>query len=64
MNPPLRGKDDQQALIEALLDGTLDFIATDHAPHTADEKQKAWSLRRLELWDLKQLSRFFIQTWY
>ncbi|PYZ93218.1 dihydroorotase [Salipaludibacillus keqinensis] len=39
MNPPLRGEDDRQALIEGLLDGTLDFIATDHAPHTLEEKQ-------------------------
>jgi len=38
MNPPLRGEDDLQALREGLLDGTLDIIATDHAPHTADEK--------------------------
>lgn len=40
MNPPLRAKEDQAALIEGLLDGTLDFIATDHAPHTADEKAR------------------------
>jgi len=40
MNPPLRGKEDQAALIEGLLDGTLDFIATDHAPHSADEKAR------------------------
>ncbi|ERN53208.1 dihydroorotase [Alkalihalophilus marmarensis] len=38
MNPPLRSKEDQEALIEGLLDGTIDFIATDHAPHTAEEK--------------------------
>lgn len=38
MNPPLRGADDKKALIEGLLDGTLDFIATDHAPHAEDEK--------------------------
>ncbi|WP_226681188.1 dihydroorotase [Sutcliffiella horikoshii] len=38
MNPPLRGEADQEALIEGLLDGTIDFIATDHAPHTAEEK--------------------------
>lgn len=38
MNPPLRGQDDLDALREGLLDGTLDFIATDHAPHTAEEK--------------------------
>lgn len=40
MNPPLRAKEDQQALWEGLLDGTIDFIATDHAPHTEVEKQK------------------------
>lgn len=38
MNPPLRGKDDRDALIAGLLDGTIDFIATDHAPHTLEEK--------------------------
>jgi dihydroorotase len=38
MNPPLRGRGDQLALIEGLLDGTIDFIATDHAPHTEAEK--------------------------
>ncbi len=39
MNPPLRGEDDRQALIEALRDGTIDCIATDHAPHAAHEKE-------------------------
>ncbi|QBP41523.1 dihydroorotase [Paenisporosarcina antarctica] len=38
MNPPLRAKEDLQALIKGLEDGTLDFIATDHAPHTAEDK--------------------------
>lgn len=38
MNPPLRSKEDQEALLEGLLDGTIDFIATDHAPHTDEEK--------------------------
>ncbi|WP_298470642.1 dihydroorotase [uncultured Psychrobacillus sp.] len=38
MNPPLRGRDDMMALREGLLEGTLDFIATDHAPHTDEEK--------------------------
>ncbi|GKV55654.1 dihydroorotase [Sporosarcina sp. NCCP-2222] len=38
MNPPLRSTEDRDALIEGLLDGTIDFIATDHAPHTAEEK--------------------------
>ena len=40
MNPPLRGKDDREALIEGILDGTVDMIATDHAPHGAEEKAK------------------------
>ncbi|QQE75958.1 dihydroorotase [Brevibacillus composti] len=38
MNPPLRSRADRQALIEGLKDGTIDMIATDHAPHTAEEK--------------------------
>ncbi|WP_423189590.1 dihydroorotase [Alkalibacterium sp. f15] len=38
MNPPLRGKEDQLALLEGLLDGTIDVIATDHAPHSDEEK--------------------------
>ncbi|MFC4557039.1 dihydroorotase [Virgibacillus kekensis] len=38
MNPPLRSEEDQQALFEGLLDGTIDFIATDHAPHAESEK--------------------------
>ena len=40
MNPPLRSADDREALIEGLLDGTIDAIATDHAPHTAEEKSR------------------------
>ena len=38
MNPPLRGEEDRLAMIEALRDGTIDVIATDHAPHTPEEK--------------------------
>src|SRR5699024_6965708 len=38
MNPPLRAKADRDALLEGLLDGTLDFVATDHAPHAKDAK--------------------------
>ena len=40
MNPPLRSAEDRQALVEGLLDGTIDMIATDHAPHSAEEKSK------------------------
>lgn len=39
MNPPLRGKEDVEALISGLLDGTMSVISTDHAPHSAEEKQ-------------------------
>ena len=40
MNPPIRDESDRQALIEGLKDGTIDVIATDHAPHTKEEKSK------------------------
>ena len=40
MNPPLRSAEDRDALIEGILDGTIDMIATDHAPHSAEEKSK------------------------
>lgn len=40
MNPPLRSKEDRAALIEGIADGTIDMIATDHAPHSAEEKSK------------------------
>jgi dihydroorotase len=38
MNPPLRSEEDRLALIEGIKDGTIDMIATDHAPHSAEEK--------------------------
>ena len=40
MNPPLRSPEDRAALIEGLRDGTIDMIATDHAPHSSDEKAR------------------------
>lgn len=40
MNPPLRAAEDRAALIEGIKDGTIEVIATDHAPHTAEEKQR------------------------
>ncbi|MGL4695378.1 dihydroorotase [Enterococcus larvae] len=42
MNPPLRGKADRQALIDGLVDGTIDCIATDHAPHGLEEKNQTF----------------------
>ena len=40
MNPPLRDASDREALVEGILDGTIDMLATDHAPHSAEEKAK------------------------
>ena len=40
MNPPLRSKEDRDALLEGLLDGTIDCIATDHAPHAKERKPR------------------------
>jgi len=53
MNPPLRSEDDRRALIEGLRDGTIDGVATDHAPHAAEEKEvpfeeAAWGVTGLE----------------
>ncbi len=44
MNPPLRTEEDRRALIEGLRDGTIDAIATDHAPHTVDDKNREFDL--------------------
>ena len=44
MNPPLRSKEDKLALIEGIKDGTIDMIATDHAPHSKEEKSKGLKL--------------------
>ena len=43
MNPPIRSAEDREALIEGLADGTIDAIATDHAPHTAEEKSRGFA---------------------
>lgn len=43
MNPPLRGEEDRAALLEGVLDGTIDMLATDHAPHSPEEKSRGLS---------------------
>ena len=40
MNPPLRDRSDREALVEGIMDGTIEMIATDHAPHAANEKDR------------------------
>ena len=43
MNPPLRTEEDREAILEGLRDGTIDLIATDHAPHTKEEKERTFA---------------------
>ncbi len=43
MNPPIRTRADRQALIEGLSDGTIDMVATDHAPHSMEEKSRGFA---------------------
>ena len=77
VNPPLRSEDDRRALIEALRDGTVDCIATDHAPHTQEDKAAGspgftgletafavcnTTLVKKEDFSLKQLSRLMSET--
>lgn len=66
MNPPLRGAVDRESLIEGLLDGTIDMIATDHAPHTAEEKAQGMQLAPFGIVGLETafplLNTHFVQT--
>lgn len=43
MNPPIKSAEDRQALLDAVRDGTIDMLATDHAPHSAEEKSKGFA---------------------
>jgi dihydroorotase len=43
MNPPLRTEDDRRSLVDGLLDGTIDCVATDHAPHPVEAKESEWA---------------------
>lgn len=62
MNPPLRSHEDRMSLIEGLENGSLDIIANDHAPHTAQEKNQPMDKAPLvsSLW--KQALHFYIQN--
>ena len=65
MNPPIKDIADKNALIEGILDGTVDMIATDHAPHSAEEKSRGFCEehpKRNRL-DLSVLFRLFTRTW-
>ncbi|MFB7140093.1 dihydroorotase [Bacillus sp. AFS017336] len=66
MNPPLRSAIDRDALIEGLMDGTIDMIATDHAPHTAEEKAQGMQLAPFGIVGLETafplLNTHFVET--
>ena len=62
MNPPLRTQADVDALIEGLKDGTMDVIATDHAPHAAAEKNRSMKLASFGIVGL-ELSLIHIFRW-
>ena len=53
MNPPLRSEDDRQALIDGLRDGTIDCVATDHAPHSEEEKEVPFEEAAMEVTGLE-----------
>lgn len=60
MNPPLRAVADRDALIAGLMDGTIDFIATDHAPHTLEEKSEGMNLAPFGIVGLETAFPFYI----
>lgn len=53
MNPPIRSEEDRLALLEGILDGTVDMIATDHAPHSKEEKSKGLALSNMGITGLE-----------
>ena len=66
MNPPLRGEEDREALVEGLKDGTIDAIATDHAPHSPEEKSKGLEFSAMGVSGLEcafsALNTFLVKT--
>lgn len=66
MNPPLRSKADREALIEGIKDGTIDVIATDHAPHSDEEKSRGLALSAFGIVGLETafalLHTYFVKT--
>ncbi len=62
VNPPLRGAQDVKALCEALADGTIDAVATDHAPHPAEDKEGEWSHAAFGMLGLETAFSVVVQT--
>lgn len=63
MNPPIRSEEDQQALWSALADGTIDFVATDHAPHESGKKTGAIADAAFGTLGLETTLRVLLQAW-
>jgi dihydroorotase len=62
VNPPLRTAEDVAALREALADGTIDAVATDHAPHAAEDKETEWSAAAFGMLGLEQALSVVVET--
>ena len=62
MNPPLRRAEDVAALREALADGTIDIVATDHAPHPAEDKDCEWAAAAMGMIGLETALSVVIET--
>ncbi len=66
MNPPIRSQSDQDALIEGVIDGTISCLATDHAPHTAEEKSRGLARSAMGIVGLETafplMYRYFVKT--
>ena len=63
VNPPLRTADDVEAIIDGLKDGTIDIIATDHAPHHRDEKEVEYSLAASGISGFETAFPLLIRIW-
>lgn len=63
MNPPLRGREDREALRQAVADGTIEVIATDHAPHTAEQKSRGLAGSAMGIVGLECAFRCSIPIW-
>lgn len=64
MNPPLRTEEDRLAIIQGLVDGTIDIIATDHAPHSTAERKNRLPVRLAASSDWKLLLDLELQLWF
>jgi dihydroorotase len=62
VNPPLRSRADVQAVREGLADGTIDIVATDHAPHPTEDKECEWAVAAFGMLGLEQALAVVIET--